>query len=57
MQVTYGQFVHSGALLSPAKQAELKKLNLRIGTLQTAFGQKLLAATKRNEKTELRKLD
>ena len=46
LQVTYGQFVHSGALLSPAKQAELKKLNLRIGTLQTAFGQKLLAATK-----------
>ena len=46
LQVTYDQFVHSGAQLSPAKQAELKKLNLRIGTLQTAFGQKLLAATK-----------
>ena len=46
LQVSYDQFVHAGALLSPAKQAELKKLNLRIGTLQTAFGQKLLAATK-----------
>ena len=46
LQVVYNQFVHSGAQLSPAKQAELKKLNLRIGTLQTAFGQKLLAATK-----------
>ena len=46
LEVQYNKFVHSGALLSPAKQAELKKLNLRIGTLQTAFGQKLLAATK-----------
>jgi len=46
LDVQYNRFVHSGALLSPAKQAELKKLNLRIGTLQTAFGQKLLAATK-----------
>jgi peptidyl-dipeptidase Dcp len=46
LEVQYNRFVHSGALLSPAKQAELKALNLRIGTLQTAFGQKLLAATK-----------
>ena len=46
LQVSYDQFVHSGAQLSPLKQAELKVLNLRIGTLQTAFGQKLLAATK-----------
>ncbi|MEO6247861.1 MAG: M3 family metallopeptidase [Sphingomicrobium sp.] len=46
LTVYYDQFVHSGALLSPAKQVQLKQLNLRIGTLQTAFGQKLLAATK-----------
>jgi len=46
LDVQYNKFVHSGALLSPAKQVELKQLNLRIGTLQTAFGQKLLAATK-----------
>ena len=45
LDVQYNKFVHSGAELSPARQAELKKLNLRIGTLQTDFGQKLLAAT------------
>ena len=45
LDVQYNKFVHSGAELSPAKQAELKKLNLRIGSLQTDFGQKLLAAT------------
>jgi len=46
LKVYYDRFVHSGAMLPAAKQAQLKQLNLRIGTLQTAFGQKLLAATK-----------
>ncbi|MBN8807098.1 MAG: M3 family metallopeptidase [Sphingomonas sp.] len=46
LQVYYDRFVHSGALLSPAKQAQLKALNLRLGTLQSAYTQKLLAAAK-----------
>ena len=46
LDVQYKRFVHSGAELSPAKQAQLKSLNLRLGTLQSAFTQKLLAAAK-----------
>jgi len=46
LDVYYKQFVHAGAELSPAKQAQLKTLNQRISTLQTSFGQKLLAAAK-----------
>ncbi len=46
LDVYYKQFVHAGAELSPAKQAQLKALNQRISSLQTAFGQKLLAAAK-----------
>ena len=45
LDVYYQQFVHAGADLPPAKQGELKKLNTRISTLESAFGQKLLAAT------------
>jgi peptidyl-dipeptidase Dcp len=46
LDVQYKQFVHSGAELPPAKQAELKALNKRLSTLQTDFSQKLLAAAK-----------
>src|SRR3954449_6923446 len=46
LDVYYKQFVHAGAQLPPAKQAQLKVLNKRLSTLQTAFGQKLLAAAK-----------
>src|SRR5205085_10255565 len=46
LDVYYKQFVHAGAELPPAKQAELKALNKRLSTLTTAFGQKLLAAAK-----------
>ena len=46
LQLQYDRFVHSGALLSPAKQAQLKTLNVRLGTLQSSFTQKLLAAAK-----------
>lgn len=46
LDVQYERFVRSGALLSPAKQAQLKALNLRLGTLQSSFTQKLLAAGK-----------
>ena len=46
LDVYYKQFVHAGAQLAPAKQAQLKVLNKRLSTLSTAFGQKLLAAAK-----------
>src|SRR5579875_3211082 len=35
LDIYYGDFVHAGAQLSPAKQAHLKALNQRISTLQT----------------------
>jgi peptidyl-dipeptidase Dcp len=44
LDVQYKQFLHSGAELSPAKQAQLKVMNKRLSTLQTQFNQKLLAA-------------
>lgn len=42
----YQQFVHAGARLSSADQVKLRTLNTRITTLETAFQQKLLAATR-----------
>ena len=46
IDVYYKQFLHSGAELSGAKQTQLKAMNTRLSTLQTAFSQKLLAAAK-----------
>jgi peptidyl-dipeptidase Dcp len=46
LDVYYKQFVHAGAELPPAKQVQLKAINQRLSSLQTAFGQKLLAAAK-----------
>ncbi len=46
LKVYYDRFVKAGAKLDPAKQAHLKQLNSRISTLETQFGQTLLAATK-----------
>src|SRR3954451_110187 len=46
LDVYYKQFLHAGAELPPAKQAELKVINKRLSTLSTEFGQKLLAAAK-----------
>src|SRR5438270_9886581 len=46
IDVYYKQFVHAGARLPPAKQAQLKVMNKRLSTLQTEFTQKLLAAAK-----------
>ena len=46
LDVHYKQFVHAGAQLPPAKQAQLKVMNKRLSTLQTDFTQKLLAAAK-----------
>ena len=42
----YTTYHHAGAELTPAKQAELKKLNSRMSSLSSAFGQKLTAGTK-----------
>jgi peptidyl-dipeptidase Dcp len=41
----YRRFVHAGADLSPAKQAQLKQINQQLATLQAAFERKLLAGT------------
>src|SRR5690349_2228675 len=46
LDVYYKQFVHAGAELPAAKQTQLKAYNQRLSTLQTQFGQKLLAAAK-----------
>jgi peptidyl-dipeptidase Dcp len=46
LEVTYDKFVRSGANLSDADKAELKKLNEELSTLSNAFTTKLLAATK-----------
>ena len=46
LDVYYKQFVHAGAELPAAKQAQLKVMNKRLSTLQTQFTQKLLAAAK-----------
>jgi peptidyl-dipeptidase Dcp len=46
VEYDYDKFVHSGANLSEANKAELKKLNEEISTLSNAFTNKLLAATK-----------
>lgn len=45
LEVTYDKFVRSGANLSDADKAELKKLNQEISTLSNSFSSKLLAAT------------
>ncbi|WP_034157787.1 peptidyl-dipeptidase Dcp [Sphingomonas sp. ERG5] len=46
LEVDYQQFVRAGAQLSAADQTSLRALNTQIASLQTAFQQKLLAATK-----------
>jgi peptidyl-dipeptidase Dcp len=46
LKVVYQRFVRAGAQLSPADQAKLRAINTQLSTLQTAFSQKLLAATK-----------
>jgi peptidyl-dipeptidase Dcp len=46
LKVYYMQFVHAGALLSPADKAKLREMNKRDAELETAFQQKLVAAAK-----------
>jgi peptidyl-dipeptidase Dcp len=41
----YRRFLHTGAELSPVKQAQLRQLNQQLATLQAAFERKLLAGT------------
>ena len=45
LETTYADFVHGGALLDDAAQEELRTINTRISELETAFSQKLTAAT------------
>jgi len=45
VEVTYREFVHAGARLSDADQAQLKILNAEAATLSNEFSAKLLAAT------------
>ena len=61
LQVTYNEFVRSGANLSDNDKAELKKLNEQIATLSNDFRSKVLEATKNgayttSDKNELRGL-
>ena len=61
LQVTYDEFVRSGANLSDNDKAELKKLNEQIATLSNDFRSKVLEATKNgayttSDKNELRGL-
>ncbi len=44
--VTYDDFVHSGAKLSAADKVKLRAINERLSSLEVAFERKLLAATK-----------
>ncbi len=46
LKVSYDNFVKNGALLAGAQKEQLKVINGRISSLETAFGQKLAAATK-----------
>jgi peptidyl-dipeptidase Dcp len=46
LEVTYDEFVHSGANLSDSDKAKLKKLNEESSALSDAFSKKLLDATK-----------
>lgn len=46
LEYDYKEFVKAGAMLSPANKARLKKIDEEDSTLETAFMNKLLAATK-----------
>jgi peptidyl-dipeptidase Dcp len=46
LEITYDNFVRSGANLSDTDKTELKKLNKEIATLSESFSTKLLEATK-----------
>ncbi len=52
VEITYDRFVHAGAELSPADQAQLRALNEEESKLSNAFETRLLAATKAAALTE-----
>ena len=45
LETTYADFVHAGALLTPAQKEQLKAMNSRMAGLQTDFSQKLTDGT------------
>ncbi|MBO9603227.1 MAG: M3 family metallopeptidase [Novosphingobium sp.] len=45
LETTYADFVHAGALLTPAQKDQLKAMNAQLATLQTQFSQKLTDGT------------
>jgi peptidyl-dipeptidase Dcp len=45
LDLYYKEFVHRGALLSPAAKTELRQINTRLSGLESEFGQKLTQAT------------
>jgi peptidyl-dipeptidase Dcp len=57
LQVTYDEFIRSGANLSDTDKAELKKLNEQIATLSNDFRSKVLEATKNGAYTTAGKSD
>jgi peptidyl-dipeptidase Dcp len=57
LQVTYDEFIRSGANLSDANKVELKKLNEQIATLSNDFRSKVLEATKNGAYTTAGKSD
>ncbi|WP_336945960.1 M3 family metallopeptidase [Asaia sp. HN010] len=46
LEVTYQQFVHSGAELSHPDQQKLRAINTQLSKLETAYNQKLIASAK-----------
>ncbi len=51
LKIYYMQFIHAGANLNDADKNKLRTLNKEMATLETAFQQKLVAATKAAELT------
>ncbi len=45
LDLYYDEFVHRGALLSPAAKVDLREINTRLSSLESDFGQKLTQAT------------
>ena len=45
LETTYADFVHAGALLTPAQKEQLKTINTRIAGLETDFSKKLTDGT------------
>lgn len=46
LDVTYREFIHSGARLSEEDKTKLRAMNQRLSTLETSFEHKLMAATR-----------